>query len=268
MKYLHLQCSTLHHRVSETLSRRRSSLSFALAVASIWALSNIVVFPSTAHASQQAGGAVGVLSSINSPAKKSIQGMGQFFMEKIQDEKVGGLLSAGVYYGVTRSVIGSFGVKSKSITAKDQHLLENIESSRHAEFKSMGTNIERWAESMLSETNDAKTGWNSIQCNKALKQKYNRCGRTKQYVKWMKDSREHHANPQDTKNHPCMKLYAVIDAPFHLVCRYLSQEHRYREYNSLLIDQKDIEELTPDSKICWSQTKKLCKYTRNIFRFD
>ena len=42
-----------------------------------------------------------------------------------------------------------------------------------------------------------------------------------------------------------MKLYATIDAPIHIVCRYLSQEHRYREYNSLLIDQKDIEHLTP-----------------------
>lgn len=54
-----------------------------------------------------------------------------------------------------------------------------------------------------------------------------------------------------------MRLHSVIDAPFPIVCRYLSQEKRYKEYNSLLVDQKDVEELTPHSKICWSQSKKL-----------
>lgn len=73
----------------------------------------------------------------------------------------------------------------------------------------------------------------------------------------MKDSRGLHADPNDNQKHPCMKLIATIDAPFPVVCRYLSEKDRFREYNSLLVDQEDVEILTPHSKICWSQSKKL-----------
>ena len=175
-------------------------------------------------------------------------------------ESIGGLfsdnnLSAGFYYGITREVIGSF-LKSRPVrtVARKAPSLKQIASTRHKEFETIGKDVELWAEELFS----SKGGWKEIECHPALKRKFNPLGKTQQFVKWMKDPRGRHGNPKDMQCHPCMKLHAVIDAPFALVCRYLSQEHRYREYNSLLVDQKDVEELTPHSKICWSQSKKLC----------
>ena len=81
--------------------------------------------------------------------------------------------------------------------------------------------------------------------------------KTKQYVKWLKDSRGPRWGHDDDQYHPLMKLYATINAPLPIVCRYLSDKKRYAEYNSLIVDQKDLEVLAPHSKICWSQTKKL-----------
>ena len=56
-----------------------------------------------------------------------------------------------------------------------------------------------------------------------------------------------------------MKLIATINAPYPIVCRYLSDRNNFQEYNSLLIKQKDIKIINSYSKICWSQSKKLCK---------
>lgn len=181
-----------------------------------------------------------------------LQQMSQSIMKRLKEDSVG-LLSAGFYYGMSRNAISSIGKSD----AAGLSLLQGTKASRCAEFLAIGRQIERWAEELLAENNDIEAGWTAIECNKAFRNKYNKHGSTKQYVKWMRDSREDHANQKDTKKHPCMKLYSTIDAPFHLVCQYLSQGHRYREYNSLLVDQRDVEELTPDSKICWSQTKKL-----------
>eukprot|EP00537_Pseudo-nitzschia_pungens_P006145 CAMPEP_0172369708 /NCGR_PEP_ID=MMETSP1060-20121228/34084_1 /TAXON_ID=37318 /ORGANISM="Pseudo-nitzschia pungens, Strain cf. cingulata" /LENGTH=363 /DNA_ID=CAMNT_0013094729 /DNA_START=405 /DNA_END=1496 /DNA_ORIENTATION=- len=139
-------------------------------------------------------------------------------------------------------------------------------------FERIGREVENWADDILREANDRQNngilgvadedGWTEVFCAKALRHKFNN-GRksstpvTRQWVKWMKDSRGPHADPNDSQKHPCMKLIATIDAPFPIVCRYLSEKDRFREYNSLLIDQEDVEILTPHSKICWSQSKKL-----------
>jgi hypothetical protein len=177
-------------------------------------------------------------------------------MDKLKDD-AGMLSAAGFYYGIKRNTINSI----NQVHRKKQPSIQQGNDARLAKFKIIGQSVERWAGKLLSEENGHKTGWVPISCNKALKRKYNENGSVKQYIKWMPDSREQFADTGDKKYHPCMKLYATIDAPLHIVCKYLSQEHRYREYNSLLIDQRDIEEIAPDAKICWSQTKKLRKYT-------
>jgi hypothetical protein len=140
-------------------------------------------------------------------------------------------------------------------------------------YESIGKDVEKWADEIMHEGDSDngnsivgeqnKDGWIEVFCAKALRSKFNSEDNsvpiTRQWVKWMKDSREKHADPYDNQKHPCMKLFATIDAPFPIVCRYLSEKDRFREYNSLLIDQEDVEVLTPHSKICWSQSKKLRK---------
>jgi hypothetical protein len=141
-------------------------------------------------------------------------------------------------------------------------------------YESIGKDVEKWAEKMLRKEDsntinsifgvENKDGWTEVFCARALRSKFNIGNKspvptTRQWVKWMKDSREQYAEPDDDQKHPCLKLVATIDAPFPIVCRYLSEKERFREYNSLLIDQEDVEILTPHSKICWSQSKKLRK---------
>lgn len=139
-------------------------------------------------------------------------------------------------------------------------------------YERIGRDVEKWAGKMLRKEShddvssivgiDSKDGWTEVICAKALRSnlndsKNNTVPITRQWIKWMKDSREQYADPEDDQKHPCMKLIAIIDAPFATVCHYLSEKHRFREYNSLLINQEDVEILTPHSKICWSQSKKL-----------
>jgi len=150
----------------------------------------------------------------------------------------------------------------KKQASKGRRISTNLKD-RKAEFESIAQDVEAWAEAMLNESYRhgqsirPGTNWTSVQCHRGLRNKLNPHGRTKQWVRWMVDSREGHADASSQQLHPCMKVYAEIDAPLDVVCKYLSQEKRYKEYNSLLVDQEDVEELTPYSKICWSQTKKL-----------
>mmetsp|Transcript_50928 Transcript_50928/g.99643 ORF Transcript_50928/g.99643 Transcript_50928/m.99643 type:complete len:364 (+) Transcript_50928:65-1156(+) len=166
----------------------------------------------------------------------------------------------GLYYGLNlHEHIRSSSSSTPRPFSREERLAAK---TRKTEFEKIGREVEDWAEAMLAESGrDGSfvlpgTNWTKVDCNKALKRVLNPNSKTLQYVKWLPDSRGTHADAS-SKLHPCMKVYAEIDAPFDLVCRYLSQEQRYKEYNSLLIDQKDVEELTPSSKICWSQTKKL-----------
>jgi uncharacterized protein with PQ loop repeat len=135
-------------------------------------------------------------------------------------------------------------------------------------------------------------GWKEIYCSKAFRHKFNtnhnhnhnnnnntssippRITTTRQYIKWIPDSRDpkHQGsnvnhNNNSSKNqkpkvqlHPCMKLIATIHAPSPIVCRYLSDRTNFQDYNSLLIEQKDLKIINSYSKICWSQSKKLCKF--------
>lgn len=197
--------------------------------------------------------------------------------------------SFGFYYGIPSTVIKPL-VGSEEVSDNDNGLNitddnDDISAEKHRyldEYESIGRDVERWADRMLSEGVSKVNGvvgirdkddWNEVFCAKPLRSKFNlerdnSLPMTRQWVKWMKDSREQNAEPGDNQKHPCMKLIATIDAPFPIVCRYLSEKDRFREYNSLLIDQEDVEILSPHSKICWSQSKKLCKFVFvTMFRF-
>jgi len=150
---------------------------------------------------------------------------------------------------------------------------DDVSLAKRRNFETIGIDVEKWADKLLCEGNtnngvvgiEDENGWTEILCTKAFRHKFNNGNNstsspiTRQWVKWMVDSRGENAYPNDDQKHPCMKLFATIDAPFPIVCRYLSEKDRFREYNSLLVDQEDVEVLTSHSKICWSQTNKLRK---------
>jgi hypothetical protein len=73
----------------------------------------------------------------------------------------------------------------------------------------------------------------------------------------MKDSRGSLANQEDNTEYPCIKVVTTIDAPIDTVCAYLSQESAFPEYNDVVTEYKDIEEITAHSKICWSQSPQI-----------
>ena len=188
--------------------------------------------------------------------------------------------SFGFYYGIPRTVIDSFAPnrrgQSGSITATDNDDVSLAKRRYFDGYESIGRDVEKWAEEILRKGNtnnengvvgvedEEEDDWTEIFCAKAFRHEFNNVNNsttpiTRQWVKWMVDSRGRHADHDDDQKHPCMKLFATIDAPLEIVCLYLSEKDRFPEYNSLLVDQDDVEILTPHSKVCWSQSKKLRK---------
>ncbi|VEU42591.1 unnamed protein product [Pseudo-nitzschia multistriata] len=186
--------------------------------------------------------------------------------------------SFGFYYGIPRTTYESFEPSDATevIESEEQSGDNQIPLAKRVyydNFERIGRDVEKWAEEIMRDDDTKKDrnilgaedqdSWTEIFCAKTFRQKFNMGDRKstiqtpRQWVKWMRDSRGRDADPDDKQKHPCMKLIATIDAPFPIVCRYLSEKNRFREYNSLLIDQEDVEVLTPHSKICWSQSKKL-----------
>jgi len=72
----------------------------------------------------------------------------------------------------------------------------------------------------------------------------------------MKDSRGKYAKDEDIE-FPCLKVYTTIDAPIEDVCDYLSNENHMEEYNDLVVAHRDLEDITPHGKICWSQCPQI-----------
>jgi hypothetical protein len=122
--------------------------------------------------------------------------------------------------------------------------------ARQRHFEKIGAEVERWAEDLLFEEDGEEDGWSEVHPRSI----FNRDGRTKAYLKWMKDSRRKQADPNDDREYPCLKMFSTIDAPLEVVCLYLSQKERMEEYNDLLLRQGDLEEITPHSKISWAET--------------
>ncbi len=48
-----------------------------------------------------------------------------------------------------------------------------------------------------------------------------------------------------------------MNAPIEDVCDYLSQESHMEEYNDLVVAYRDLEDITPHSKITWSQCPQI-----------
>lgn len=128
---------------------------------------------------------------------------------------------------------------------------------RQREFEAIGADVEKWAHELLFEQNGEEHGWKEVKCNKAIKKKFNRDGSTSCYVKWMKDSRGEKASLDDDQEYPCLKVYSTVNAPLEQVCAYLSDENHFLEYNDLLIAHRELEEITPNAKICWAQSPQI-----------
>mmetsp|Transcript_22033 Transcript_22033/g.30665 ORF Transcript_22033/g.30665 Transcript_22033/m.30665 type:complete len:533 (+) Transcript_22033:168-1766(+) len=128
---------------------------------------------------------------------------------------------------------------------------------RQREFDKVGADVEKWAEKILFEEDGEKDGWSEIICQKYLRKKYNPNNTIRCYIKYMKDSRGDGASLSDEDEYPCMKVYATIDAPLEDVCAYLSEENHLPDYNDLVVKHRDVEEISPHSKITWGQTPKI-----------
>jgi hypothetical protein len=73
----------------------------------------------------------------------------------------------------------------------------------------------------------------------------------------MKDSRGEKGDTTDESDYPCIKCFATIDAPLEDVCTYLSQESAAPEYNDVVAKYKDVEVISPNAKICWSESYQI-----------
>lgn len=130
---------------------------------------------------------------------------------------------------------------------------------RQREFEKLSMEVEKWAEELLFQQNGETDGWMEIQCNRILRGSLQKDGgcRTRAYLKWLKDSRGSFARADDIREYPCIKMYATINAPLDCVCAYLANENNSRDYNDLIDMHRDLEEITPHSKICWTQTPQV-----------
>lgn len=137
---------------------------------------------------------------------------------------------------------------------RGRSLIERV--ARQSEFEHIGHEVEKWARKILFEENGEEHGWKEVKCNKMVRNKFNSRGQTTCYLKWMKDSRGKHAKDED-EEFPCIKVYTTFDAPIENVCDYLSNANHMGEYNDLVVAHRDLEDITPHGKICWSLCPKI-----------
>lgn len=129
---------------------------------------------------------------------------------------------------------------------------------RQKEFDNIGMDIQKWAERLIFEEQGEANGWKEVQCSKLFKNKFNKRDNIKCYLKWLPDSRGEHADiNNEGRTFPCVKCIAKIDAPLKDVCAYLSDEKRVPEYNDLVTENRDVDEISPHSKICWSSSPQI-----------
>jgi hypothetical protein len=130
-----------------------------------------------------------------------------------------------------------------------------LQRRRAKECEKLSAEIENWAKKIMKETED--DGWKLVDCSKMMRKSLNPTGRTTASIKWMKDSRGEKADLDDNSEYPCMRCTAIIDAPIEDVSTYLSQESASADYNDLVVKYKDVEDISPNAKICWSQTPQI-----------
>ena len=158
----------------------------------------------------------------------------------------------------------------KELAELRNHLIgggpEATNQDRLREYDALGAEIERWAKELVQSTD----GWTEVACNKMFRSVFNRDGRTRCFLQWQEDSRSNNDDEatEPGKLYPLMKVQSIIDAPLEQVCTYLSQEQRLPEYNDLVVRHKDLEEISPHSKIVWGQTPQILFIApRNLVTF-
>jgi len=138
-----------------------------------------------------------------------------------------------------------------------------LKRKRAKEADSLSKEIEKWAKQVLLETEE--DGWKNVECSKMMRKTLNPDGLTTASIKWMKDSRGDKADKNDETEYPCIRCSSTIDAPMEDVCTYLSQESALPDYNDLVVEYKDVEEISPSAKICASWTPQILFIKRREF---
>ncbi len=76
------------------------------------------------------------------------------------------------------------------------------------EFEGVGEQVEQWAEEMLFGPDD--DNWTEVQCSRVLRGAINKDGRTRAFIRWMKDSRgPRFANPKDDRTRRSLSLFVA-----------------------------------------------------------
>jgi len=138
-----------------------------------------------------------------------------------------------------------------------------LKRKRGKEADSLSKEIESWAKEVMLETDE--DGWKNVECSKMMRKSLNPDGLTKASIKWMKDSRGDKAKKNDENEYPCIRCSSTIDAPIEDVCTYLSQESALPDYNDLVVEYKDVEDISPNAKICASWTPQILFIKRREF---
>jgi len=143
---------------------------------------------------------------------------------------------------------------------------------RRKEFEKIENEVELWARNILFEQGVEEDGWKEVECNKLMRNKYNKRGNIKCYLKWMPESRSPSStievnergddstdsnDGEGEKLYPCIRVYSTIDAPFERVCDYLAQPNHLDQYNDLVVHHNDLEDITPHSKVCYGQSPQI-----------
>jgi hypothetical protein len=58
-------------------------------------------------------------------------------------------------------------------------------------------------------------------------------------------------------DYPCLRCHSTIDAPLDRVCSFLSNPDTVPLYNELIDDHRDVEIVSPSSKITWCKVPKI-----------
>ena len=126
---------------------------------------------------------------------------------------------------------------------------------KQKEAEKLAVEIENWATTMLQE--GEAEGWTRVECSKMIRASMNSGERTTAFMKWMVDPRGENADKEDQTKHPCIKCTSTIDAPLELVCAYLSRPEECDNYNDVIDNFKDLEEISPNAKICWASSPQI-----------
>uniref|UniRef100_A0A7S3PYH9 START domain-containing protein n=1 Tax=Chaetoceros debilis TaxID=122233 RepID=A0A7S3PYH9_9STRA len=174
---------------------------------------------------------------------------------------VGLVKKAANYYDYAGGLLNQHQEAQNDQHVREEAMVQNEVDCRKIEYyESVADDVEKWSHGLLFEEEGEVNGWKEVKCHKMIRDKMNPNGNTTCYVKWLKDSRGNDASQVDEdkdREYPCIKCYSTFDAPFEEVCEYLSQETHMSDYNHLVVDHRDLENITPHSKITWSQCPQI-----------